>query len=269
VRRREAHPIAWLIAAMALLLVARSAAATAEAADLAAAYRATWAGLPAGEIRLGFHQSGADYRDEIAIVAKGLPRWLTRFRADAVAVGRLAAAGAVMPSRYAARYDLRKRRDSRIDLRFVAHGDDVIAERGAGDSSHKPMLAEAFRRNALDPISALAAVRHALQANRTDRRFVMSVFDGARRFDVIAHVVAAAPEDHLIRVTLSLHPIAGFKGESSEDGDPDSAPRPVEVAFTDDADLLPVSLRVSIAYLPLVVRLDHRCDRFAACANDK
>jgi hypothetical protein len=29
---------------------------------------------------------------------------------------------------------------------------------------------------------------------------------------------------------------------------------------------MPVSMRVSIAYLPLVVRFHHRCDTFAACA---
>jgi len=61
-----------------------------------------------------------------------------------------------------------------------------------------------------------------------------------------------------------LVPIAGFKG--GDDDDPDDAPRPMDVTFTNDAAVMPVSIRVSVAYLPLVVRFQHRCDSFAACA---
>ena len=44
----------------------------------------------------------------------------------------------------------------------------------------KPPLAESLRRNALDPLSALAAIRDQLrQGNRTS--FVVPVYDGARR----------------------------------------------------------------------------------------
>ncbi|MGH7126828.1 MAG: hypothetical protein ACREFI_20800, partial [Stellaceae bacterium] len=56
-----------------------------------------------------------------------------------------------------------------------------------------------------------------------------------------------------------------FKGESSEDGDPDSAPRPVDLTLSNDARLLPLSLRVRIGFLPVAVQLDHVCATFAAC----
>lgn len=254
---------------MALLVLGQFFLGGAVAADeVAAAYHATWAGLPAGDIRLSFRQDGGDYRTEIEIASQGLARWLTRFRADAVGAGRIAADGAATPSQYDARYDLRKRRDSRIDLRYVEHDGAMTAERGAGDTSRKPLLAAPFRRNALDPLSALSAVRNELKAHRgDDRPFIVPVFDGARRFDVAVNLIASDKKDRLIRLRLTLHPIAGFKGESSEDGDPDSAPRPVEAAFSDDAALVLVSLRVSIAFLPLEIRLDRRCDSFATCAN--
>ena len=249
------------VAAALLLLLAR----TAGAADIAGAYRATWAGLPAGDIRLALSVGDAAYRAEITIVATGLPRLLTRFRAEAVGEGSLAADGAAAPARYDARYDLRKRRDSRVSLRFLARDGGRIAERDADDTSRKPPLADEFRRNVVDPLSAFAAIRRLLQLHgaHPGDRYAVPVFDGARRFDVM--VAPAGSGDGLIRLTLSLKPIAGFKGETSEDGDPDSAPRPVEVAFTDDARLMPVSLRVSIAYLPLTVRLDHVCASVAAC----
>ena len=72
-------------------------------------------------------------------------------------------------------------------------------------------------------------------------------------------------DDNLVQVKLTLTPIAGFKGGSSDDGDPDDAPRPVDISFTNDAALVPVSIRMSIAYLPLVVRFQHRCETFEAC----
>ncbi len=257
------------IGVVALLLLATPfPRAAAEAADIAAFYRVTWAGLPAGEIRLSFHQNGSDYRDDIAIASQGLAHWLTKFRADAFAEGRLAIEGTALPSRYDARYDLRKRHDSRVTLQYVERDGGLIAERGAADTSRKPPLAEPYRRNTLDPLSALAVVRHELRLNRVaDRQSVVPAFDGARRFDIAVTVIASSSQDHLIRLRLTLHPIAGFKGEAGEDGDADSAPRPVDIAFTDDDALLPVSLKVSIGYLPLEVRLDHVCDSFQTCAR--
>jgi hypothetical protein len=62
-----------------------------------------------------------------------------------------------------------------------------------------------------------------------------------------------------------LNPIAGFKGESSEDGDPDAAPRPLDLTLSNDARLLPLSLKVSVAFLPVWLWLDHVCASFATC----
>jgi len=251
------------------LLTSLALAGAARAEDLVAFYRASWAGLPAAEIRLSLGESAAQYRNEIAIESTGVSRWLTKFRAEAVGEGLLAADGSAAPSRYDARYDLRKRRDSRISLRFRARDGAVIAERSAEDTSRKPPLADPYRRDVVDPISALAFIRGELRVRprRTGDRFTVPVYDGARRFDVAVEIVAAGAPDRMIRLDLRLLAIAGFKGSTSEDGDPDDAPRPVEVVLTDDAALLPVSLRVSIAYLPLVVRFDHRCATLASCTD--
>jgi len=37
--------------------------------------------------------------------------------------------------------------------------------------------------------------------------------------------------------------------------------------FTDDASLVPVSMRVTVWYLPMVVRFDHFCKSFDACGE--
>ncbi len=215
----------------ALLVMIMAPAGAARADEVIAFYRATWAGLPAAEMRLAFSDGGSGYRDEIHIETKGLARLFTKFRGGAVAEGRLGDDGSAAPSRYDA-------------------------------------LDEPYRRNVTDPLSALASIRHALKVKppKPGTQFKIPVYDGSRRFDVAVRVVSVGGNDNLVQVKLTLVPIAGFKGGSSEDGDPDDAPRPMDVTFTNDAAIVPVSIRVSIAYLPLVVRFQHRCDTFAACA---
>jgi Protein of unknown function (DUF3108) len=234
------------------------------AAELAALYRAYWAGLPAGEIRLALHEDPAAYRDEIEISTEGLPRLVTRFRGSAVSSGRLAGVPSAAPQHYDAVYDLRKRRGRRLSMRFAARAGASVAERGPDDTSRKPPLAEGFRTNVLDPLSALTAIRRALRRGSRGV-FAIPVYDGARRFDVRVRVVPTHARDATLRVELTLVPIAGFKGESSDDGDPDDAPRPVALAMTDDARLMPLRMRVSLYYLPLVVELQRWCTAAATC----
>lgn len=261
------HPRRAVALAGTLLLMALALARPARAEEVIAFYRATWAGLPAAEMRLAFSGGSTGYRDEIHIETKGLARLFTKFRGGAVAEGRLGDDGLAAPSRYDALYDLRKRHGSRISMRFIGRHGTVIAERTPADTSRKPPIDEAYRRDVIDPLSALASIRQVLKARRLKpgSQFKIPVYDGSRRFDVAARVIAVGGEDNLVQLTLSLVPIAGFKGGSSDDGDPDDAPRPVDVTFTNDAALVPLSMRVSIAYLPLVIRFQHRCETFAGC----
>jgi hypothetical protein len=253
---------------LALALGVGGLADAARAEELAAFYHATWAGLPAAEVRLGLGDtSSSDYRHEIRIETQGLPRWLTKFRADAVGEGKLAGDGNATPAHYDAHYDLRKRRNQLLSLRFVERAGELVAERTPDDTSRKPMLAEIHRRDVLDPIAALAFIRQQLRVRppKAGDTFMIHVFDDARRFDVAVRVIAVGGEEDTIHLGLTLKPIAGFKGESSDDGDPDSAPRPVDLTLSNDARLLPLSLRVRIAFLPVWVRLDHVCASFATC----
>jgi hypothetical protein len=68
------------------------------------------------------------------------------------------------PSHYLAIYDLWKRRDSRVSMQFVNRTGTMIAERGPDDTSRKPPLAEAFRTNTVDPLSAIERIRGAFRA---------------------------------------------------------------------------------------------------------
>ena len=259
------------VTGLALAIALCGVAGAVRAEDLAAFYRATWAGLPAAEVRLNLGGTESSYLDEIRIETQGLPRWLTKFRSKVVGEGRLAKDGTVAPARYDARYDLRKRHDQHASLHFVERDGAVVAERTAEDTSHKPPLPEMHRRNVLDPIAALAFIRQELRVKppKEGDEFTIRVFDNARRFDAAVRIVSVGGEEDTIRLQLTLKPIAGFKGETSEDGDPDSAPRPVDLTLSNDSRLLPLSLRVSIAFLPVSLRLDHVCASFATCGPEQ
>lgn len=235
----------------------------ARAEELTALYQAYWAGLPAGRIKLILRDEPGGYRDEIGLTTEGIARIATKFRATAVSQGRLSGSGAA-PAQYDAYYDLRKAKHRRLAMRFVAAGGGTIADRAPEDTSKKPPLAEQYRRNVIDPLSALAAIRQGLR-DRSRSQFSVPVYDGARRFDVTVRVGQKKPGTDMLPVELTLRPIAGFKGESSDDGDPDDAPRPVELTFTDDARLMPMSMSVSLYYLPLTVEFTQWCQPGAAC----
>ena len=240
----------------------------AAAEEIVAVYTAHWAGLPAAHIRLTLRNGGPKYRDQIEISTEGLPHLFTRFRAAATVEGRLALDRPAEPLRYLAAYDLRKRRDSRISMQFVRGIGGLIAERGPDDTSRKPPLAERFRYDAIDPLSALERLRAALRTERPGGRFSIPVYDGARRFDVVGQMLPK-PEasEGTLRAELTLRPIAGFKGETSDDGDPDDAPRKVELTMTDDARMVPLTITVPVFFMPLVVQFQRLCAASDPCSE--
>lgn len=256
--------------AAAVALVLAGASSTARADEVVAIYSAYWAGLPAGEIQLKLNAAASSYDDAIEIRTDGLPRLVTHFRGDAQAVGRFGVGQPPDPSRYDALYDLRKRRNNHIAMRFVLRGGANLAERSRDDTSRKPPLAEKYRRGIVDPLTAFERIRAAIAAKAAapGTNFTVPVYDGTRRFDILGHILPKDPQTPgVLPVELNLRPIAGFKGESSDDGDPDDAPRPVALTLTDDARLLPVSLAVRVFYLPLTVRLDRVCPGAKACSG--
>jgi len=261
------QPFRWAASAIGLLLVVAPAGPSV-AEDFVASYSAYWAGLPAGNVRLTLRDRGAGYQDQIEIATEGLPRLFTRFRATATAEGSRAVDRTAEPSRYLALYDLHKRRDSRVSMRFVRRTGGIIAERAPDDTSRKPPLAEAFRKNSVDPLTALERLREALRAARPGSPFAIPVYDGARRFDIVGRMLPKTDRaDGTLRAELTLRPIAGFKGETSEDGDPDDAPRKLELVVTDDARMLPLSITVPVFFMPLVIRFEELCPTASPCSK--
>jgi hypothetical protein len=222
--------------------------------------------MPAAQIRFTAHDDPAGYRNEIAIQTVGLPNLLTHFRSHAVSEGRFAGDRTPAPLHYESIYDLRKRRDSHLDMRFVEHDGVTVAERGPADTTRKPPLAEQFRKDVVDPMTVVTILREELR-RRARSSFAIPVYDGARRFDAEVHIAPKRGEaDKIVRVELTLQPIAGFKGEASDDGpSPSAAPRHAQLTFTDDARLLPLSMTVPIYFLPLEVHFERLCTAAQPC----
>lgn len=259
--RRAAAIFAFIVAAVPIW--------PAPAAPIALQYRATWAGLPAADIVLRLEDEAASYRTRLDLRTVGVPRWLTRFAARAVSEGTWSAEGAAVPRRYEAVYDLRKRKDKCASLRFREQDGVLVAERGPEDTSSKPSPPEAIRRGAVDPLTALVAVRRRLASGTLGRSggFAIPVFDGARRFDVEGAISPAhRPGDRLLQVRLVLRPIAGFDDRTSDQDEAvDERPREVEIAFTDDARLLPVRLSIPIGGFAALVSVERECTAERPC----
>ena len=133
-----------------------------------------------------------------------MPRLVTHFRGSAEAAGRLAPDRLADPSRYEALYDLRKRRNSRIGMRFIVSDGAAVAERSADDTSRKPPLAEKYRRDIVDPLTAFERIRAAVAARKAtpNATFVVPVYDGTRRFDILG---ASYPRRSRPPVSCGLH----------------------------------------------------------------
>jgi hypothetical protein len=245
-----------------VFLIATGLSTAAQADDISALYSATWAGLPAAHIRLTLHEGPDGYRNEIAISSEALPHLVTRFRGTAVAEGKFGG-GTTRPQRFDADYDLRKRKDRKLRMAFVAREGAVFAERGAADTSRKPPLKEQFRRNVVDPLSVITAIRAAVKRGET--AFTVPVYDGSRRFDAEVRVLPRDPKQPGVHLSLLLRAIAGFKGDTSEDGDPDDTPRPVSLTLTDDTRLMPLAMSVRIWFLSLDATLERVCDAKTPC----
>jgi hypothetical protein len=248
------------------LLAVLLAASPSLSAPLTVHYTTRWAGLPAGEIDMRFDDGPDAYRSQIDIRTAGLPNWLSRFRARAISEGGIAVLGLATPGRYDATYDLRKRKDKRISLRFRQSGEATIAERGPEDSSDKPPIAAGDRTGVVDPLAAFTRMRQAIRSGLAQRGgFKIAVYDGKRRFDVDQRALTAETRliagewRRVLHLDLVLRPIAGFKDNDPE-GNPDDSSRALDVFFSDDEALIPLMLEAKVAWLTMVVEYAGRCE---------
>jgi hypothetical protein len=251
----------WTTLAFALAFAA-AAPLSAAAEPLTLHYSASWGGGPAARIQLQLEQDDRAFRNQLDIETVGLARWLSGFRARAISAGAVEAA--VAPHAYDAVYDLRRKRDKRVQVQFVRQPGGTVAEDGPLDTDADTPLPEMFRRDVIDPLACITAIRRLIQAQdlAAVKRFSFAVYDGRRRFDVEGAVVATGAvrwtgaKIATIDLRLQLRPVAGFDGDRPDAENPDARMREVDVSFTNDARAIPLRMAVPIAYVPAIIALD-------------
>jgi hypothetical protein len=248
-----------------LLFIAAALTFTGTAASepLSLRYSATWGGGAAAEIRLVLDERDGSFHNQLHIETVGLARFLSGFRARASSAGQTDIDD-VAPRVFDAFYDSHRKRDKRINLHFVPQSDGSIAEEGPENTSKDPLIAAEFRRDVIDPLTTITAVRRLVREGGLgrDKGFTLAVYDGKRRFDVEGSVAAVESirwgKDTIetLALRMVLRPVAGFD-DTSEDGyKPDANTREIHVNVTNDARAIPLKLSVPIAYVPAIVVLD-------------
>jgi Protein of unknown function (DUF3108) len=244
-------------------LLAVCLAANAAAAErLTLRYSATWGGGRAADIQLLLDENGPTFRNQLDIETVGLARLLSGFRARAISAG--AAEAEIAPRAFDAVYDSKRKRDKRIDLQFVERADGLLAEEGPNNTSTDPVIPEQFRRDVIDPLTSITAIRRLVRERSIDpaKGFTLAVYDGKHRFDVDGTVVSTetlrwgAERVQAINLRLLLRPVAGFDGESEDGYRPDANTRELQVTLTNDKRAIPIRMSVPIAYVPAVIVLD-------------
>jgi hypothetical protein len=238
-------------------------AATASAEPLSLRYSATWGGGTAAEIRLLLDEADGKFINRLDIKTVGLARLLSGFRVRATSSGQ-ADVDDIAPDAFDAVYDSHRKRDKRINVNFVQLPDGSIAQEGPENTSKDPLIAAEFRRDVIDPLSSITAVRRLVREHTIGRGkgFTLAVYDGKRRFDVEGTVESVEKMRwgkstvEALSLRLILRPVAGFDGQSEDGYSPDANTREVHVSVTNDDRAIPLRLSVPIAYVPAVVSLD-------------
>jgi hypothetical protein len=246
---------------VAAIFCCPSAAASAE--PLSLRYSATWGGGAAADIRLYLDESGGRFHNRLDLETVGLARMLSGFRVRATSSGQSDIED-VAPLAFDAVYDSHKKREKRINLHFVQLGDGSVAEEGPENTSKDPVIAAEFRRDVLDPLSCITAVRRLVREGGVapGKTFTLAVYDGKRRFDVEGSVDAVErlrwgkSTVEALSLRLLLRPVAGFDGEADDGYRPDANTREMQVSVTNDQRAIPLRLSVPIAYVPAIVVLD-------------
>ena len=233
-------------AAMALAVLAGSAAAQTGDRSFDASYTVVARGLDAGEFNYSFRQTGQTYTITATREMKGLAAAALGRNQDYTysVSGVVAADGSLRPTVY--QHQGGRRRDDRPNGRLIRAtftADDVVTTAVPGPPNMgDPPATAAQRRNTIDQLTAIAAMVTATgdPCSRTLHVFM----DGRARFDFVltpngaVNINSRAVQGPGVRCRVQFNPIAGF-GEP-----PDPATLSFVFARTDTGMWAPVTIEM-------------------------
>ena len=212
---------------LAALLAAPLPAAPAEPLALDLGIEMYAAGVHALSIHLTAEIGDRRYRVESRAQTRGLMDVLTRWRAQSVAEGRIAADGELRPELYRVAGEMRWR-SRETTLRYDEQG-RVAEFKVVPPPERRKSVPAALSTDTLDTLSAALLALRAPDPE-TACRLTAPVFDGRRRYDVRFHPVEMEnlkPSEYsmfagpALKCEVEIVRIRGFE----EDGDPDEKVR--------------------------------------------
>lgn len=226
----------------------------------------SWGGIPVGKIVLSYKEEGETYRIDSYARTTGLVRLFEKHKSTVYAEGRLRDAG-YRPLHFRSEYR-DEGENKRIDLAYDDSGAVIAEEILPPKRESRPDVPPGLKQDTFDILSALLAMRgqlrNALENNETS--LTTPIFDGKRRFDLIATIVdtqasfySGGVKQPAIALLLRRDPIAGFKDKELKK----MAERDAPVTFYVHPDTLtPLGLEMEIYGAQLAARLE-------AVAQDK
>ena len=157
--------------------------------------------LPALDVATSIESGGGHYRLEAKVVPQSWISWAIPWTAVSEAAGRLGDDGRVGPEHYlsAATWSTRRRQTS---LEFAEDGSLKTAPEPPKLEEGREAVPAEMLKSVLDPVSTVVAMLGAAQAGGPGCAPSLPVFDGRRRFDILA---ARQPDATMAPVRYSAY----------------------------------------------------------------
>lgn len=223
-------------------------------------YDAYWGGIPAADVTIGLTPNGDKFHSHIDLQTNGILKATTKFKAYLYGDGIFTDAG-LRTQKF---HSVIKSRSRKTDRSWHVDDDKNVIS----TDTHVP---EELRRDTLDPVSALFDLHRQIQKseNLKTGKFSTPIFDGRRRYDVLAKYVQhrerliGQTNYKVVEFELSATPISGIKEKDIEQW----RTARVTVYFSDDDYFIPLQIMAEAAYIPAVFNIAKDCEIMTACAG--
>jgi hypothetical protein len=234
-------------------------------------YAVYWGGVRIATLTLHHQVESNHYRSRVDLETVGLLEHLAPYRSSVLATGHLNAGEGLAPVTFRSTSQAGDK-DRQSVVRFDPQSGDVVnlknTRRGKPRTSDVPA---ALQAGVIDPLTAFFELRDYVATAATGKPFTAAVFDGWRRFDLMAKVIGhdrvrvVGRDQPVIRVWLTLTFVAGSDLDDAEAAAAGDNRFEFELVLSDDKRLLPLQLRTRDSMITGVIELLQDCSGEAGC----
>lgn len=203
-------------------------------------YRGAWGGLHVADVTLTLRGDAEAYQGDMVIATRGLLGWAFEWVGALHSRGELTDGDRLRPLSFQRRFT-----ESDDTGEVTIEYDSTGLAQGYEDGRLQDGIAPELRRNTVDPLAALLALRQKVLTGRRGT-VVVPVYDGKRRMDINAAIDPARTtrlggrERAVIPVRADIDPVAGFKPSQARGW----AGSHLNVLFSADEQAIPLRIQV-------------------------